>query len=62
MGETRVFYDQVHPVCDMEDALITLRGLSITSGAWNYETMKTREGTLDNTTPDLWRTIVGRDI
>lgn len=43
MWETRVFHGQVNPVCDMENSLITIRGLSIRSAAWNYEVMKVND-------------------
>lgn len=40
MWETLVFQGKVNPVCEIESSLITIRGLCIRSGAWNYETMK----------------------
>ncbi|KNG85121.1 hypothetical protein ANOM_007091 [Aspergillus nomiae NRRL 13137] len=41
--ETRAFGGRVYPVCQVENLLLTIRGLCIENSAWNFDMMKVNE-------------------
>lgn len=41
--ETRAFGGRIYPICGVENSLVNMRGLCISSNAWNFDMMKANE-------------------
>ncbi|KAE8146961.1 hypothetical protein BDV25DRAFT_43161 [Aspergillus avenaceus] len=56
--QTRTFGGRIYPVCNVENSLLTIRGLCIKSSAWNFDMMKLNEDWMRQLFTEPFWTIV----